>query len=147
MEVGGEGCDKNRRPRQVTVIRPAQRWRLGEVSGALSPRMAFWDLEQKRAQAEEDDAAEQAATLNLARYGLGLSKAGRLPPRWQEDVRAGNAPGELLLAAMAVTFAWRVQKRLRCSDSLRREVRPARGQIEVLSLRRVAPRAARGTAG
>jgi len=112
MSDRGEDQDRNRRPREATATRPAERWRLREISGILSPRMAFWELEQRRAQVEEDYEAEQAATLNLARYGLGLNKAGVLPRSWEEDVKAGKAPVELLRAARAVTCAWRVAQSL-----------------------------------
>jgi len=112
MPERGEDQDRNRRPREVTATRPAERWRLREISGIFSPRRAFWELEQRRAQVEEDYDAEQAATLNFARYGLGLNKAGLLPKWWEEEVKAGKAPAELPVAAMAVVSAWRVAQSL-----------------------------------
>ena len=112
MRERGESGDRDRRPREVTATRPARRWVLRELSDILSPRMAFWELEQKRARAEDDYEAEQAATLNLARYGLGLNKAGLLPTWCSHEVKAGKAPADLLSAAMAITFAWRVAQGL-----------------------------------
>ncbi|MBE9566539.1 MAG: hypothetical protein IMF16_07300, partial [Proteobacteria bacterium] len=112
MPERGDGRNRNKRPREITVTRPAKRWRVREISDILSPGMAFWELEQKRAGAEEDYEAERAATLNLARYGLGLNKGGLLPSSWEDDVKEGKAPAELLRAAMAITFAWRVAQSL-----------------------------------
>lgn len=108
MPERGESGSRESRSREVTATRPARKWVLRELSGILSPWMAFWELEQKRAHAEDDWEAEQAATLNLMRYGLRLNKAGLLPTWWSRQVTAGKVPADFLSAAVAIAFAWRV---------------------------------------
>jgi hypothetical protein len=126
MRRTGDEHGKGKQPRTVTATRPAGKWILQELVDVFGPRRAFWELEQQRAHLEHDWDAEQAAMLNLLRYGLGLTRSGVLSKHWQDRANAGEEPPEMVSAMMALVFAWRVAQCLFSGN------KPASARVEEL---------------